>query len=134
MPFALRTLHLLPVSSLYLALGAVLLVALSLNVSRVRGKHDVWLGDGGVRELQRAARAHGNTGETLPLALLVLLAAELMGAKPGLLHGFGATLLVARGLYTHGMLTQSRTQLVGAVATSLVTLALAVTLLVLALD
>ena len=50
---------------------ALLFVALSLNVSRLRLKLKVSYGDGGHDELRRAIRAHGNFAEFVPLLIML---------------------------------------------------------------
>ena len=68
-----------------LALLALLLTALSLNVSRLRMRHRVSFGDGGHRDLMVAVRAHGNALEqSLLFGLLLLL---LLAALPRFLRG-----------------------------------------------
>ncbi len=62
------------------------------------------MGEGPQGELTRAVRAHANTVEYLPLALLLLLLLELGGTAAGLLHGFGASLLLGRLAYVQGVL------------------------------
>ncbi|MBP2978536.1 MAPEG family protein, partial [Acinetobacter baumannii] len=47
------------VSSLYIVLGALLLIKLSLNVVKLRTQYRVAYGDGGFYELQTAIRVHG---------------------------------------------------------------------------
>lgn len=119
------TLLAVPVTALYGALNAFLTVGLSLNVSRVRGKYNVWRGDGGHVDLQNAIRAHGNNVEHVPLALFLLLVAELCGGGSTALHVFGGALLFARLAHAFGLILKSRIQVVGAVTTLLVMLGLA---------
>lgn len=114
-----------PVTALYGALNVLLTVGLSLNVSRVRGKYQVWRGDGGHADLQAAIRAHGNNVEHVPLALFLLLVAELCGGKSTALHVFGGALLLARLAHAFGLIKTSRIQVVGATTTLLVMVGLA---------
>jgi uncharacterized membrane protein YecN with MAPEG domain len=65
-----------------LALLAVLLTALSLNVSRLRMRYRVSFGDGGHKDLMVAVRAHGNALEQSLLFALLLLAADYAMALP----------------------------------------------------
>lgn len=109
-----------PVTALYGALNVFLSLGLSLNVSRVRGKHQVWRGDGGHADLVNAIRAHGNNVENVPLALLLLLIAELCGGHSVALHVFGGALLFARLAHAFGITRASRLQVVGAMTTLLV--------------
>jgi uncharacterized membrane protein YecN with MAPEG domain len=124
-PLLGTTLLAVPVTALYGALNAFLTVGLSVNVSRVRGKHNVWRGDGGHADLIAAIRAHGNNVEHVPLALILLLAAELCGGNSMALHAFGGALLVARLFHAFGLIKASRVQVVGALLTLAVQLGLA---------
>jgi len=92
-----------PISALYAGLLALLLVLLALRVVRLRWKFRVGLGDGGERAMTRAIRVHGNATEHVPIALLLLLVAELNRAGPTLLHVCGAVLVVARLLHAVGL-------------------------------
>ncbi len=114
-----------PTTALYAALNAFLTVGLGLNVSRVRVQHKVFRGDGGVPEIVSAVRAHGNNAEHVPLALLLLLIAELCGGSSTVLHIFGGALLVARVLHAYGIMKASPVQPVGAMTTVAVQLGLA---------
>ncbi|WP_164000756.1 MAPEG family protein [Pyxidicoccus caerfyrddinensis] len=119
------TLLAVPVTALYAALNAFLTVGLGVNVSRVRGKHNVFRGDGGHADLIAAIRAHGNNAEHVPLALILLLVAELCGGSSMALHAFGGALLVARLAHAFGLIKASRVQVVGALLTLAVQLGLA---------
>ena len=92
-----------PITALYAGLLALLLVLLALRVVRLRWKFRVGLGDGGERAMTRAIRVHGNATEHVPIALLLLLVAELNRAGPTLLHVCGAVLVVARLLHAVGL-------------------------------
>lgn len=59
--------------SVYIAaVLSLLLVALSLNISRLRLAHKISFGDGGVKELIVAVRAHGNSLEQSVVFILLL--------------------------------------------------------------
>lgn len=103
-----------PITALYAGIGALLLIALAALVVRRRRRYRVGLGHGGEIALERAIRAHGNAAEYVPLALVLLLVAELNGAAPALLHACGATLMAARlahawGLARHSGVSSGRT-------------------------
>jgi len=92
-----------PITALYAGLLAVLLVALALRVVRLRWKFRIGLGDGGEKAMMRAIRIHGNATEHVPIALLLLLVAELNHAGPALLHACGSVLVAARILHAMGL-------------------------------
>jgi uncharacterized protein len=121
-----------PVTSFYAALGALLILLLVYAVVQRRMRARVGLGDGGDAVLARRIRAHGNAIETLPLGLLLLLLLELGGLATWALHGFGAVLLVSRMLHAWGLSRRSGTspgRFLGMLLTLIVVLAMALTLL-----
>lgn len=94
------------VTPLYAALCAILLIALSLRVARLRKTLKVGIGDGGERALQKAIRVQGNFIEYVPMALLLLFLLELSRQAPfWVLHLLGAGLLLGRVLHAIGLST-----------------------------
>ena len=93
----------LEVVGLWVALHLVLIWGLGLNVTRLRIKHEVPLGDGGNAELARAIRAHGNAAEFVPGLLVALAIMALVGYGMNVIHGFGAALFLARLLHAVGI-------------------------------
>lgn len=87
-------------AAIYIGLGALLILLLSANVSRLRVKHQAPHGDGGpsgdIKELRRAVRAHGNCIENLPFLLLMLAAMDANGVGSVLVHVFGSVLVLSR--------------------------------------
>ena len=94
----------LPITAIYAALCGFLVIALAANVVRFRLGKKVSLGDGGHKDVNRAIRAHGNTMEYVPLALLLMALLEINGGGDTALHIYGALLLGDRLLYAYGML------------------------------
>ena len=92
-----------PITALYAGLLALLMLVLALRVIRLRWKLRVGLGDGGDKAMSRAIRIHGNATEHVPIALLLMLVAELNHGKPALLHACGIVLVVARLLHAAGL-------------------------------
>ena len=121
---------LVPITALYAGLLAMLLLALALRIIRLRWKLRVGIGDGGDRTMLRAVRAHGNAAEYVPIALLLLLVAELNHAPPMLLHAGGAVLVGSRVLHAVGLTRSggpSWPRTVGTLGTMAVVIVLAVT-------
>ncbi len=84
----------------YAALLGLVLLALSVNVVRLRRQHKVGVGAGEHRDLELAVRAHGNFCEYVPFALLLLFILEATTAVPAIvLHLLGAGLLIGRILH-----------------------------------
>jgi len=79
------------------------LLALAARVIRLRWALKVGIGDGGERTLNRAIRVHGNAAEYVPIALVLLLVAELGHASPVMLHACGGALVAARLLHAAGL-------------------------------
>ena len=98
----------LPVTALYAGLMGLWLLGLGFAVMRQRRRHDVSTGDGGVRALELAMRAHGNACEYVPVALIMLGLAEGMGAPGWVLHLAGLMLVAGRLLHGGYFLTGAR--------------------------
>jgi uncharacterized protein len=123
----------LPVTSLYAGLLALLIVFLALRVVAVRWHAKVGLGIGEGGGLEQRVRVHANAIENIPIALMLLLLLELGGLGGPWLHAFGVTLLVARILHAWGLSRRRGTsfgRFAGTLATWLTIIVMAVTLLV----
>jgi uncharacterized membrane protein YecN with MAPEG domain len=91
------------VTALYGALNAIFNIYLAFNVSQARGKHKVSVGTGDSPELLLVSRIHSNNAEFVPLAIVMLLIAELLGGSSAILHTCGGLLLFARVAHMIGM-------------------------------
>jgi uncharacterized membrane protein YecN with MAPEG domain len=121
------------IAGFYVALGALVVVALAVRVMWLRNTRRVGLGAGGDAVLARAIRAHANAAEYLPIALLLLVLLALEQTRPGLLHMFGIVLIVARILHAIGLSSASGRsfgRMVGIGLTVAVILAMAILLIV----
>jgi uncharacterized membrane protein YecN with MAPEG domain len=91
--------------ALYAGLNILILIVLAINVSRNRRRAKISLGTGKDRALEQACRAHGNTAENLPIALLGLVILVMLGTEPVYIHVLGAAIVISRLLYAQGVLT-----------------------------
>ena len=89
--------------TLYLGLFGLLMLALKLNVGRVRTSQKVGFGDGTNEAVQRAIRVQGNAVEDVPIVLLGLIGLALMDAPVLLIHGLGGSFFVGRVLHAVGL-------------------------------
>ncbi len=106
----MHALAIMPViSSFYIGINVLLIFALAMYVVVLRMRHKVGLGDGGVPEMLRAIRVHGNALEYVPLALLMILVLELMGVAAIHLHALGLALTLGRLLHAWGLARSSGT-------------------------
>lgn len=80
----------------YIALLGLIFIPYTLRVGLYRAKSEIFLGDGGDAELLRRIRGQGNFIETVPIALILLIAMELTGAGNNWLHALGALLVFGR--------------------------------------
>jgi uncharacterized membrane protein YecN with MAPEG domain len=92
----------LPVTALYAGLLAFGFLYLSVRTIQQRTRYHLALGTGH-RLVERAARAHGNFAEYVPLALVLIGLCESNGLPGWALHVLGVTLLVARGCHAYGI-------------------------------
>jgi uncharacterized membrane protein YecN with MAPEG domain len=95
--------QLVPITSLYASLCAVLIIGLAFNVVAQRRGNKVGLGDKGKEPLTLAIRTHANAIEYVPIGLLLILILELNGARSAMLHGLGSALLIGRVLHAWGL-------------------------------
>jgi len=91
--------------ALYAGLNILILIFLGINVSRNRRRAKISLGTGKDRALEQACRAHGNTAENLPIALLGLIILVMLGTETLYIHVLGTMLVIGRLLYANGVLT-----------------------------
>lgn len=91
------------ISSLYIGLLALLILALAILVVKNRARFKVGLGDGGNEPLTLAIRTHANAVEYVPIALLALIALENTWQLPWLTHLMGSTLFLGRVLHAIGL-------------------------------
>lgn len=91
------------VTAFYLAILALVYVALALQVIRLRRSNKAAFGDGGNSRLNRAIRAHGNFMEYVPIIALMVAMIEMSGAPALRIHLLMGALLVSRLLHPLGM-------------------------------
>ncbi len=94
----------LPITSLYAAILAFMLLGLSIHVIRGRRAYKVGLADGGEKELLRRIRAQANFCEYVPFILLLLALAELQNAMHPLLHAIGLLVVIGRSAHMYSLL------------------------------
>lgn len=84
------------ITALYAAILGFLGAALTINAIRHRVRSGVSTGDGKDAGLAQAIRAHANFAEQVPLALIVISFAEVLGSRPLVVHVLGVVLVAAR--------------------------------------
>jgi uncharacterized membrane protein YecN with MAPEG domain len=123
-----------PVTALYAALLALLLVVLGGLVVRTRVRERVSVGDNGNPVMLAAMRVHANAVENIPVALLLMFLLEANGGSAAALHAFGAALLAGRVMHAWGLSQKNsvnRWRQLGMVLTWTVIIGLAISLLML---
>lgn len=121
------------ISALYAGLCGLLLLGLAVLVVARRRSAKIGIGFRDDRELERRVRAHGNAAEYVPIALLLLLIAELSGLGGTWLHAVGIGLVAARVAHAWGLVNSAGTspgRFVGTLGTWIVILALSIWLVV----
>ena len=87
----------------YASLLALIYVALSFNVIRLRMKLQIALGDGKDKQLRRAIRVHGNYAEYVPLTLIMIYFVEIQSQNLLLVHGLCSAFVLARLSHIYGV-------------------------------
>ncbi|KGJ87431.1 MAPEG family protein [Colwellia psychrerythraea] len=86
------------------SINSLLLLALAMNVSRLRVRYKVSLGDGGNKILMAAIRAHANAVEQLPTYAIVVLALTLLETSAITLAILVVGFTFSRFIHAYGML------------------------------
>ncbi len=93
----------IPITAIFVALLALMLVAVSVRVTVLRASKKINFFDGGDEELGRAIRVQGNFIEYVPMALALMGLVEWLGAKPWIVYLMGIALLLARIVHAWGL-------------------------------
>lgn len=91
----------LPITSFYSAILAILILKLAYNVIKVRQAEKQGLGYD-QKNLLLAGRIHANAIEYVPIALILLALTELNGVPSFIIHIIGLTLVIARVIHAKG--------------------------------
>jgi len=84
---------------IYTALNMAILLWIATETGRLRGKHKVSIGDGGVKHLIRIIRGHANAIENMPMFFIMLLIGALIGMPVLAAHVLGAVFTIGRALH-----------------------------------
>lgn len=94
----------MPYSVYIAAILSLLLIGLSVNISRLRMRHQIAFGEGGKTDLLKAVRAHGNSLEQSVLFIVLLYLGETTGQISGpLVAALGFAFIMLRLLYCTGL-------------------------------
>lgn len=99
----LPSVSLLSVTPIYLAVLGLFFIPITLRIGLYRAANKIDIGDGGDTRMLRLIRSQANFCETVPLAAVLLVAMELMGAGNTWLHSLGAILVVGRFAHYLGL-------------------------------
>jgi uncharacterized protein len=89
----------LPLSTFFAGVLALAQVPITIAVGLRRVRTGIQFFDGADVRLLRLMRAHGNFAETVPIALIAMAAAEMVGASRSLLAAGGSALVLGRMLH-----------------------------------
>ncbi len=87
----------------YAAIFAFIFVALSVRTLRLRGQLRVAIGHGNEPKLERAARAHANFAEYVPISILLIYFLEIHTVSSIWIHLLCTVLLVGRIVHAYGV-------------------------------
>ncbi|WP_299003979.1 MAPEG family protein [uncultured Shewanella sp.] len=93
----------LAITGFYASLTALLVIIFAYRVIRLRREHKIGVGVEDNTPLLIATRVHGNMLENAPLTLILMMATEINGMSPTLLHCFGSVWIVSRLLHAVGL-------------------------------
>jgi uncharacterized membrane protein YecN with MAPEG domain len=91
------------ITAVYAGLLGLLLLGLSINVIRLRFRHQQGIMDGGHKDLALAIRVQGNFAEYVPLALVLIFLNEIASYPAWSIHALGLALLAGRAAHAWGL-------------------------------
>ncbi|MDY8110423.1 MAPEG family protein [Fulvimarina sp. 2208YS6-2-32] len=86
-------------AALYCSLNIAILVWITVAIGLIRRRERILIGAGGNDRLAKAMRGHANAIEIMPMTLVALILAALLGAPVLLVHALGLTLTIGRFLH-----------------------------------
>ena len=89
----------LAAAGLYAALNMGVLMWLANETGKIRRREKIALGDGGNKLLARVMRGHANGIENVPMFLIMLVTAALMGMPAIAVHVLGLVFTVGRAIH-----------------------------------
>lgn len=84
------------VTSLYAGILGLIYICLSAYVILGRFKYKVNLGDGANEDMFKRIRVHANFIEYVPIALILMILAEVEGISEMIIHILGISLIISR--------------------------------------
>ncbi len=91
------------ITPIYAVLLTVIYIILFMRVVVERRANRFAYGDNNSPRVHAKIRASANWSEHVPITLILFLLVEVQGAPAVLLHGFGMSLVIARGLHGYSM-------------------------------
>lgn len=84
------------ITILFVAIFALMQLVITIFVGLKRNQTEIRFYDDGDLDLRQRVRAHANFTETVPITLMAMAGAEMMGTAPMLIWGLGIVMLIAR--------------------------------------
>ncbi len=97
-------LSVLAVTPIYIAILGLLFLAITIRVGLYRVKSKISIGTGDDPEMVRRMRGQANFIETVPMALFIIIAMEVLGASATWLYALGTTLVLGRIAHYLGLI------------------------------
>ena len=94
----------LSITPIYVAILGLLFLPITIRVGLYRIKSKIKIGSGDDPEMVRRMRGQANFIETVPMALFLLIAMEVLGASHTWLHALGLTLVLGRIVHYFGVI------------------------------
>lgn len=91
------------ITSLYAGLLGLIYLVLTFFTIKGRFKHQVSLGHGDNKDMEKRIRMHANFAEYVPIAILLIFLSEMGNMSSMLIHAMGIVLIVGRTLHAVGL-------------------------------
>lgn len=93
-----------PITTLSSSVLALIFIAMSIKIIKLRYTHQIAIGHGEHSDLERSIRAHSNFSEYVPLALILMLCAEANQANRLVLSLFACVFILGRLSHAYAFL------------------------------
>lgn len=93
------------ITGVYIAIFAIVQAVMVVWIAKTRMAEKVSLGSGDSSLLEVRSRVYGNFIEVVPVAVLLMLIAELGGAPHWIIHWMGGLMILSRVFHARGLLT-----------------------------
>ena len=97
----------LMITGFFASILVFIYIKLARNIIKLRREHNVIIGDGKIKELEQAIRAHANFNEYVPIGLIMLACLEINKIHDLIVFLLGALFIAGRYIHVKSFLKKT---------------------------